>query len=98
MATQEERITNLENAIIVLNAAFATMNRTTANLYNFDVIATNSINAMKKDIANLKLTVVTQSSPPTNPVSGKSLWYNPITNVLSIYYNDGNSNQWIQLT
>lgn len=45
--------------------------------------------------AGLSSGVYIGDNPPANPVQGQ-LWWNATTGLTFIYYNDGNSSQWVQ--
>lgn len=56
-----------------------------------ETLTAASLNAA---IAQRSLADVTSSGAPSNPVPG-SLWWDNVSGQLFVYYNDGNSSQWV---
>lgn len=90
-------LTNLQSSVVaaagfnVANAAFNAAN-TAPNSSRVNTIFTIANSAFNR--ANLSSAVVISSSPPSTPLSG-DLWWNSNYGKLLLYYNDGNSSQWV---
>ena len=54
----------------------------------------NALTALDFAVINAGASVAIQDTPPTSPSPG-DLWYDSSSGVLSVYYNDGDSSQWV---
>ena len=67
----------------------------------YDGITTGGIPLLRADLSNAEVGIgaVLGDNPPTgNTVQTGSIWFNTSNGRLYIYYNDGNSTQWVQPT
>lgn len=90
-------LTNLQSSVVaaagyeVANAAFNVAN-TAPNSSRVNTIFTIANAAFSR--ANLSSAVEVSPTPPAGPLSG-DLWWNSNYGRLLLYYNDGNSSQWV---
>lgn len=61
--------------------------------YSYD----SSIDAWRKYNPSQKANIFMSSSAPT-PVNDGDVWFNTSNGITSIYYEDGNSGQWVELS
>jgi len=67
----------------------------------YDGVTTGGIPLLRADLSNAEVGIgaVLGDSPPTGTtVQAGSIWFNTSNGRLYIYYNDGNSTQWVQPT